>query len=230
MNINGLQKLTLLDFPGKVACTVFFAGCNLRCPFCHNGSLVLDPAGADKIPTEELLSFLKGRKGLLDGVCITGGEPLLQPQILTLMEQIKDLGYAVKLDTNGTRPEVLDEILSRQLADYVAMDIKSSREGYPKAVGIEDFDLSPINRSIDLLIHSGIPFEFRTTLVKSVHTEDDIRSIGRWIGGDHPYFLQNFVDSGDLIDPASVGFTPDEMAQLAAVARKYLPHAQVRGL
>ncbi len=230
MILNGLMKTTLLDFPGKLACTAFLGGCNLRCPFCHNGSLVLNPAEAEQIDEEAFFAFLDSRKGVLDGVCITGGEPTLRPDLLPFIARIKEKGLLVKLDTNGTRPEVLRHLLDEGVLDHVAMDIKSSREGYSRAVGIKNFDVTPIEQSAALLMEGAPSYEFRTTLVKSVHTEADIHGIGRWLRGDHSYFLQNFVDSGDLIDQSSVGFTPDEMQSLAAIARQYLPKAQVRGL
>lgn len=169
MTINGLQKLTLLDYPGKVACTIFFAGCNFRCPFCHNASLVLAPAEAEQISEETVLAFLKKRQGVLDGVCITGGEPLLQPELPAFIEKIRALGYAVKLDTNGYFPARLQQLIDAGLVDYIAMDVKNAPEKYPQTVGISPFDLSPVLKSMEILRTCGMPFEFRTTVVHGLH-------------------------------------------------------------
>ena len=241
MDVSGLQKLTLLDYPGKTACTVFTRGCNLRCPFCHNASLVLgnDSAEEELIDEREIFAFLKKRIGLLDGVCITGGEPLLQNGIEAFMRRAKELGFLVKLDTNGFFPERLEAILSEKLADYVAMDIKSSEEGYGAAVGIENIDggFARVKRSIDVLRGSGIDYEFRTTAVKGLHTKEDIEAIGEWLCGEKKYFLQMYTDSGDTIgariNPGGVrlgAFDKEEAEELLEVLRKYIPKAQLRGI
>ena len=228
IQIAGLQKLTLLDYPGRVACTVFFGGCNLRCPFCHNASLVLPHGGMPGMSEEELLSFLKKRRGILDGVCITGGEPLLQPELVRLLCEIRQLGFLCKLDTNGTMPHRLAPILEARAVDYVAMDIKSSPRGYAAAVGM-DIDMDAIRQSVSLIKQSGIEHEFRTTVVAGLHTAADIEEAARLIG-DEPYFLQSFVDSGDLIAGTGLSaYSPTEMMALRDAARVYAPRCEVRG-
>lgn len=203
MNISGLQKMTLLDFPGRVACTVFFAGCNFRCPFCHNSDLL--NGAPDFMTDRELLSFLEKRKDLLDGVCITGGEPTLQPQLLPLLAEIKALGYAIKLDTNGARPEVLRQAVSQGLVDYVAMDIKNSREQYPKTAGISPALLPEIEESIRFLLAGKVACELRTTVVQELHSGKDILAMGQWIAalgeGALPkkWFLQCYVDRDSVL-------------------------------
>ncbi|MBQ6947119.1 MAG: anaerobic ribonucleoside-triphosphate reductase activating protein [Clostridia bacterium] len=197
MKIYGFQKMTLLDFPGKVACTVFTGGCNFRCPFCHNASLVTHIDGAP-IAEEEILSYLNKRKGLLDGVCVTGGEPLLQGDIASFLRRIKEMGYLVKLDTNGAFPDRLRALLEAGLVDYVAMDIKNSKEKYAVTAGVP-VDLAAIERSVELLKEGRVDYEFRTTLVKELHTEEDILSMAKWLSGAKYWYLQNFTDSGDLI-------------------------------
>ena len=199
MLIYGLQKLSLLDYPGKLAATVFTGGCNLRCPFCHNASLVTRFSDCASSSEEEVFSFLKKRKGLLDGVCVTGGEPLLQDDLAEFIEKLHELGFLVKLDTNGTAPEKLDTLIRRSLLDYVAMDIKNSWDKYPLTVGLPGFDPSPIMESAKLLLKGVVPYEFRTTLVRGFHTAEDIEKIGRALAGAENYYLQNFVNSGDLV-------------------------------
>ncbi len=229
MVIKGLQKTTLLDFPGKVACTVFTGGCNFRCPFCHNASLVIAPNTSDSISESELFAFLNKRRSILDGICITGGEPLLQKDIESFIIKIKDLGYAVKLDTNGAFPEKLRDILTGGLVDYVAMDIKNSKDKYSLTCGTE-VDTYKISESISLLIGGDIPYEFRTTVVKELHTPQDIEKIGEWISGAERYFLQSFIDSGDIIGSDLSAYTPEEMKQILALAQKNIPAAELRGI
>ena len=229
MIIKGLQKTTLLDFPGKVACTVFTAGCNFRCPFCHNASLVISPDLSDTISEDELLAFLKKRRGILDGVCITGGEPLLQRDIEELIKKIRDLSLAVKLDTNGAYPERLRSIIDQRLVDYVAMDIKNSKEKYALTAGA-DIDIEKISESVDILMSSGIEYEFRTTVVKELHSPEDIRGVGEWIAGADKYFLQSFTDSGELIADGYSAHTPQDMASLLEIAKQYVPSAALRGI
>ncbi|MFB0919877.1 MAG: anaerobic ribonucleoside-triphosphate reductase activating protein [Oscillospiraceae bacterium] len=199
MLIYGLQKLSLLDYPGKLAATIFTGGCNLRCPFCHNASLVIRFSDCKRISDEEVFSFLNKRKGLLDGVCITGGEPLLQEDLADFILKVRELGFLVKLDTNGAYPEKLESLIRRSLLDYVAMDIKNAFDKYPLTVGVPDFDTSPVYESIKLLLKDRVPYEFRTTLVSPLHTEADIKKIGLVVKGAKNYYLQNFEDSGNLI-------------------------------
>ena len=229
MLIKGLQKLTLLDFPGKIACTVFTYGCNFRCPFCHNASLVLkERANEDFIDEEDFFTFLKSRLGRLEGVCISGGEPTLMPDLEDFIKRIKALGLAVKLDTNGYRPDVLSLLIEKGLVDYVAMDIKNSKERYGETVGIKDFDTAPIEKSVEILKSSGIGYEFRTTLVADLHTDLDMTRIGVWIGDVPKYFLQDFEDSGDVITDGLDGYDKNEITYLLNVLKCYIPNAQTR--
>ncbi|MBO4277607.1 MAG: anaerobic ribonucleoside-triphosphate reductase activating protein [Clostridia bacterium] len=229
MVLAGLQKLTLLDYPGHMACTVFTHGCNLRCPFCHNAGLVVRENDYI-IKTEEFFDFLDKRKGILDGVAITGGEPLLQTDIGGFMAEIKKRGFRVKLDTNGFFPERLKPLLDAGLADYVAMDIKSPREGYAKAVGLSAPDISRVEKSVELLMGGKTDFEFRTTAVKGIHTPEDFKKIGEWIAGDEKYFIQHFTDSGDLIGSGLDAFNEEESAKLLASVLPLVPKAQLRGI
>ena len=230
MLIKGLQKLTLLDFPEKMACTLFTFGCNFRCPFCHNASLVLaDRADDSIISEEEFFSFLQKRRGMLEGVCISGGEPTLQPDLPAFIRRIRDLGFAVKLDTNGYRPAVLRALIDGGLVDYVAMDVKNSLSRYPETVGITRFDTAPLEESLDLLMENRVPFEFRTTLVRGLHTPESIAEMGKRLAGEERFFLQTFEDSGDLIADGLSGFDREETETLLAVLCNYVPNAQIRG-
>lgn len=230
MRIQGLQKLTLLDFPGRTACTVFTAGCNFRCPFCHNASLVVDIPKEAAISEEEFFAFLKKRQGILDGVCVSGGEPLLQPDIEEFIGKIKELGYVVKLDTNGSFPKKLKALVEKGLIDYVAMDIKNCLESYAITSGTDALDLGAIEESVSYLKEGHIPYEFRTTVVKNYHFEESFEKIGQWIQGADKYYLQNFVDSGDLIGKKTKGCSPEEMNTFLKVVQKYIPTAQLRGI
>jgi pyruvate formate lyase activating enzyme len=224
----GLMKTTLLDFPGKVAATVFLPGCNMRCPFCHNASLV--NGACDGVPYEDVLAFLRKRAGILDGVCITGGEPTLYGERLTeLIKEIKELGYLVKLDTNGTHPELVEKLIDSSLIDYVAMDVKSSPAGYPKATGVP-ISATLFEESMRLLQSSGIPHEFRTTAVKGLHLVSDFEKIGVWISGAKRYFIQQFIDSGDLIKNGFEAFNAEETEKLLAAVRGNVPAASARGI
>lgn len=231
MRLAGLQKLTLLDFPQKVACTVFTAGCNFRCPFCHNASLVVGETESDFLTEEELLSFLKKRFGVLEGVVFTGGEPLLHPDLPDLMQKIKQIGYQIKLDTNGTNPEALERLINERLIDRVAMDIKNAPDCYAETVGLASFDLSGVERSKNLLMQGHLPFEFRTTVVKGLHTEERLVRLAEWIAGTEEYYLQSFKDSGNLIDKTDLAeFSKEEMSFFADAVRPYVPSVQLRGI
>ena len=229
MLIKGLQKLTLLDYPGKMACTVFTAGCNFRCPFCHNASLVTN-IDEERISEEEFFSFLQKRQGIIDGVCVTGGEPTLQPDLKEFLKKIKDLGYSVKLDTNGYRPEVLKDVVNSGLVDYVDMDIKKSQAKYAFTCGIENLDIAKINESVEFLMSGVVDYEFRTTIVKELHTEDDIQDIVSWIKGAKKYFLQGFIDSGDLICTGYSGYDKTELQKLLNIAKNNLSVTELRGI
>ena len=230
MLINGFQKLTILDYPGKVACIVFTPGCNFRCPFCHNASLVTHIDKETYLDIDEVLSYLKKRQGLLDGVVITGGEPLLQEGIEDFIAEIKSLGYSVKLDTNGSFPEKLISIVEKGLVDYVAMDIKNSKDKYGETIGVSDFDISPIEQSVEFLLQGKVDYEFRTTVVKNFHTLDDIQDIVVWLKGAHKYFLQNFVDSGDLISGGLEPVSALLLKEMKEKASEFIPSVEIRGI
>lgn len=230
MLIQGIQKLTLLDYPGQVACTLFTAGCNFRCPFCHNASLVTHVDLANTIPEAEVFAFLKKRQGVLDGVCITGGEPLLQQDIESFIGKVKELGYLVKLDTNGSNVTLLKRLVEEKLVDYVAMDIKNAPNKYGMTIGIEGYHLENILQSVDFLLSGAVPYEFRTTVVREFHKREDFAAIGRWIKGAEKYYLQGFKDSGDLISQGLRGYTKDIMEQALEIVRRNVPGAELRGV
>ena len=228
MQIEGLQKLTLLDFPSRVACTVFFGGCNFRCPFCHNGTLVKTGKG-EGIELDAFFSFLKKRQGIIDGVAISGGEPLLQKDLPDFLYRIKEMGFAIKLDTNGSYPQKLRSLVEGALVDYVAMDIKAPLDRYDALAGTS-VDKDAIAQSVAYLLQGGIDYEFRTTLVKPYHTVSDMEKIGEWIKGAKRYFLQGFVDSGDLIGQGMEAFSKEEMAACLKAVQPFVPCAVLRGM
>jgi len=230
MVIHGLQKLTVLDFPGKLACTVFTAGCNLRCPFCHNARLVTHPEEEDRLDEQEVLTYIYSRKTMLDGVCITGGEPLLQKDIFGFIEKIKETGLLVKLDTNGCFPEKLRELIDAKLVDYVAMDIKNSPEEYGKTVGVENFDITPIKQSIEILRESGIEYELRTTVVRELHTGESLLGAAEFIAPQKKWFLQSFVDSGDLIEGKFSAYDKQFMKELQESVSQIVENVELRGV
>jgi pyruvate formate lyase activating enzyme len=227
MQINGFQKLTLLDFPGKVACIVFTPGCNFRCPFCHNASLVTRIDG-ERIEEEEILSYLKKRQGLLDGVVVTGGEPTLQGDLADFLGKVKALGYAVKLDTNGTSPEKLKTLVEKGLVDYVAMDIKNTAAKYPVTAGCGSAVLGKVEESIDFLLADTVDYEFRTTVTAELHIPQDIGDIAKRIKGAKRYFLQNFIDSGDIVSPGNSPVAPQVMAEMVKTAQDLVGSASAR--
>ena len=227
MYISGLQKLTLLDFPGRLATTVFLGGCNFRCPFCHNATLVLAPTKCENISEDNFFEFLKSRRGKLSGVCVTGGEPTLYPDLKSFIKKIKDMGFAVKLDTNGTSPDLLSELINEGLVDYVAMDIKNSPEKYPLTVGV-NCDMEKIGRSVALLLEDKVDYEFRTTVVKELHTAEDFVTISEWIRGAKRYFLQTFEDSGDLIGQGFSSYSREESEAILRQILPNVPNAQIR--
>ena len=231
MFISGLQKLTLLDYPGRVACTVFTGGCNFRCPFCHNAPLVLPERLAQDTDEEQVLAFLKRRTGILDGVAITGGEPLIHKEIPAFLEKVKTLGFSIKLDTNGSFPEMLERIVRAGLVDRVAMDIKNCPEKYAETIGLKDFDIAPVERSRSFLMECGIDYEFRTTVVKGIHTEESLLGAAEWIAGAKEYYLQQFKDSGDVIAIEGLSaFDEKEMHALADAVARFVPSVKVRGV
>ncbi len=228
MDINGIQKLTLLDYPGQCACTVFLAGCNLRCPFCHNASLVTGHAPA-AMTEDEFFAFLKKRKGLLDGVCVTGGEPTLRKDLPEFLAKIKALGFLVKLDTNGSNPQMLRQLIDAKLVDYVAMDIKNCPDRYAQTCGGPDI-LAKVEECLEILRAGNVEYELRTTCVKPFHDETALEAMGKWLCGTKNYYLQNFVDSGDLIGSEVSGFTKEEMEALRQAVLPHIPTALLRGV
>lgn len=226
MTIAGLQKTTLLDYPGKVACTVFLSRCNFRCPFCQN-SEILTGSGGEQIPEEELFAFLERRRGILDGVCVSGGEPLLG-DVAPLLERIKGLGYSVKIDTNGAFPEKLKELYGRGLVDFVAMDIKNSPQKYEKTAGAR-VDTGKIKESAAFLMECGVGYEFRTTVVKQLHAGEDFVRIGQWLRGAKAYFLQTFRDTETVLRPGLTPCTEAEMQAFKRLLLPFIPNARIRG-
>ena len=227
MVFGGFQKLTLLDFPGKVSCTLFTKGCNFLCPFCHNALLVTTPTEAPTYNEEDILSFLKKRQGVLEGVCITGGEPLLYP-LEDFLTKVKELGYSVKLDTNGSFPDKLKSLVENELVDYVAMDIKNTFAKYPQTTGIENLNLDNIKESISFLLEGNVDYEFRTTVTNELHTIQDIEEISRVIKGTPKYFLQNFLDSGNLIGEDLSPVPEETLEAMCQAARGNIPTVKAR--
>ncbi len=226
MEIAGLQKLTLLDFPGKVACTVFLPGCNFRCPFCHNAPLLEHP----EVESDEgLLQFLKTRQGLLDGVAVTGGEPLLSPGLPALLEKIKALGFLVKLDTNGSFPDRLQALLTEGLVDSVAMDIKNAPEKYARTAGRSDI-LEAVRRSAALLLAGTVPYEFRTTVVDELHEPEDFDAIGRWLTNAKQFFLQCYQDSENVLQPGLHAPSREKLERCRRTLEQYIPNVSIRGI
>lgn len=232
MLIAGVQKLTLLDYPGQVACTVFTGGCNFRCPYCHNASLVLpervaeEPGGA-----EAALRFLEKRRGVLDGVAVSGGEPLLQTGLADFLRAVRAMGYKIKLDTNGSFPERLRALVEEGLVDCVAMDVKNAPALYAETAGCKLLDMTAVERSRTYLMSGAVPYEFRTTLVRGLHTPESVRAAAEWIAGARAYYLQQFRDSGDMIAGAGLSaFTDDEMRAMADIARPFVPSVRLRGV
>ena len=232
LKIGGLQKMTLLDYPGKAACTIFLSGCNFKCPFCHNRDLVFIPERYEYFDVNDIMEYLEKRKGILDGVAISGGEPLLQENLHTLIERIRELGYQVKLDTNGAYPKRLKEVVEKGLVDYVAMDIKNSPDKYARTLGMnpESFSLDPIRESVEFLKSSQIEHEFRTTVVRELHTAEDLLEIGRWLGENETYYLQQYVDSGTVIPPGYSAYTAAEMEDLRNQVAALVPNVKLRGV
>ncbi len=242
MQIHGLNKTTLLDYPEHVACTVFCGHCNFRCPFCQNADLVLNPSSQPCISEDEFWNFLIKRKGMLEGVCITGGEPTLHSDLPDFIKRIKEQGLLVKLDTNGYRPDVLCKLMEENLIDYIAMDLKSSKEGYATSVGLKKFDLSAVETSVDLLLKGNIPYEFRTTVVKELHSKEDFLSIADWIKGCRAYFLQSYTESGSILQyvlsledrilnaNTLTPYTPEELKAIISLLNEKGIPAKLRGI
>jgi pyruvate formate lyase activating enzyme len=217
--LGGYQKLTLIDYPGKIATTVFTVGCSFRCPFCHNPELVLDwQLSVYSNIEKEFFEFLKKRKGKLEGVCITGGEPTIQPDLVDFIKKVKNLGYFVKLDSNGSRPDALRNIIQNKMVDFIAMDIKNAPEKYKKTTG-GMADLERIKLSVDMIMNSGIDYEFRTTVVPGIHEEKDFDEISKWIKGARAYYLQEYRE-GKILDPNLKKVTKGKMINLDSIGEK----------
>lgn len=229
MMIHGLQKMTLLDFPGRVACTVFLGGCDLRCPYCHNAEL-LDGSAPPVMDESAFFSFLKTRKGLLDGVAVTGGEPLLRKDLSPFLSEIRDMGFPVKLDTNGMHPAALERLISSDLVQYVAMDIKNSPDRYAETVGLPSVDLSPVRESVKLLMRGRAAYEFRTTVVAEFHDDESFRQIGMWISGAGQYFLQKFTDRDTVPFAGLHAPSDDQMRRWQEILRPQIPSVRLRGV
>ncbi len=230
MQIRGLNKTTLLDYPEHVAATVFTGGCNFCCPFCHNGDLVLRPQYIPEISKDEIMNFLNKRKGILTGICITGGEPTLQPGLESFIEEIKNLGYLVKLDTNGYKPDVLKSLIAKDLLDYVAMDIKNAKHKYENTTGVRNILIKNIEDSVQILMDSKIPYEFRTTVVRELHEKEDFLEIGKWLAGAMAYFLQAYREDEGVIGKGFSSYDKEEMEEFAGVMRRYVSRVELRGL
>ncbi|MBO4824144.1 MAG: anaerobic ribonucleoside-triphosphate reductase activating protein [Lachnospiraceae bacterium] len=229
MQIHGFNKTTLLDYPGLVAATIFTGACNFRCPYCHNADLVLNPSSQPIIPEEEILSHLRKRKGITQGVCITGGEPTLQKDLKDFIKKLKELDLKVKLDSNGYKPEVLKDLVKDNLLDYIAMDVKAPLEEYDVIAGVK-LDTSKLKESIDFLIAGDLPFEFRTTVIKDFHTRESFEKISELIKGAKNYYLQGYIDSPNVIQPGLTSYTYEEMQEFLPIFEGKVEHVEIRGV
>lgn len=230
MIISGFQKLTLVDYPEHIACLIFTQGCNFRCPFCHNRDLIECFSSKNQIDESEIFNYLDKRKGLIDGVCISGGEPLLQKDIALFMKFIKDKGYKIKLDTNGSKPLVLKKLIEENLVDYVAMDVKNSYSNYGKTSGIDNINVDNIKQSIQILKNSNIDYEFRTTVVKELHSFENIKEICQYLGPDVKYYIQNYRDCQTVLVSGLHGFEKEELLKIKDKLNKDYPNVKVRGI
>lgn len=230
MQFSGFQKLTLLDYPEKTACTLFTAGCNFRCPFCHNAALVTHIDNSNFFTEEYVLDYLKKRTGILDGICITGGEPLMHKELPEFIKKVKDLGYLVKLDTNGSYPDRLVALIDSGLIDYVAMDIKNTQEKYNETAECSIEDLRSVIKSVEILKQNKIDYEFRTTVVKEYHEVEDVKKIAEWIAPASKYFLQNFIDSGDIIKNNLSAHSRETLDLMRLAAQDIIPKVEIRGI
>lgn len=229
MQIHGYNKTTLLDFPGHVATTVFTGACNFRCPFCHNADLVLDPSSQPLISEDEIMDHLKKRRGIVTGVCVTGGEPTLQKDLKEFLERIKELNLLIKLDTNGYRPEVLKDLVNSGLVDYVAMDIKSSLSCYPEAAGV-DVNTDLVKESIDFLINGSADYEFRTTVVRELHSSQNFKDLAETLKGAKRYFLQGYIDSDRVISRVFTSYTREELESFLPLLSSSVKEVSIRGV
>lgn len=230
MNICGYQKTTLLDYPGHVAATIFTGGCNFRCPFCHNSDLVVNFTMSPCISQEEIFAFLKKRKNVLSGICITGGEPTLQADLAEFIENVRSFGYKIKLDTNGYRPEVIADLLAKNLLDYIAMDIKAGFSNYSTVCGISNLNIDNIKESISIIENSDIEYEFRTTVVKELHTAQDFHEITEMLSSKSPYYIQSFQDSGNILTPALSSCDKETLEYFLSIMKEKVIGSSLRGV
>ena len=230
MTISGMEKLTLLDYPANTACLIFTQGCNFRCPFCHNKNLLMDTNGDGIIDENEVLDYLKKRKGLVDGICISGGEPLLQRDIESFIKKIKEIGVKVKLDTNGSNPQKLKKLIDMGLIDYVAMDIKNDFSNYDKTSGVDNINIENIKKSIYILENSNIEYEFRTTVVKELHSITQLEHICEYIGPKARYYIQNYRDCSNVLQSGLNGFSEKELFDIQNILNMKYPNVTVRGI
>lgn len=230
MKICGYNKTTLLDYPGKVACTIFLGGCNFRCPFCQNSGLVISPDLQPEYSQEKLLAFLKKRKGILDGVCITGGEPTLANGLDDFLKEIKELGYEIKLDTNGSRPAVVKALAKQGLIDKVAMDIKACPDHYELLSGLKCPDMDSVQETVNFLMTGNLDYEFRTTVIKELHTAEDFRQIGQWLKGAKAYYLQAYRDSDSVLKPGFSSYSRKELEAFRDILLETIPLVEIRGI
>ncbi|MBQ9827423.1 MAG: anaerobic ribonucleoside-triphosphate reductase activating protein [Lachnospiraceae bacterium] len=228
MHIKGLKPTTLVDYPGHVAATIQMGGCNFMCPYCNRRSLVVNPDRTEDISADDIFDFLDSRKTAIDGVCITGGEPLMQDGILEFMAALQDKGFSVKLDTNGSYPTVLNRILKDHLADYIAMDIKNSPANYPRTIGVNDLNINDVKISASFLMDGDIPYEFRTTVCRELHTFDDIETIGKWLQGARAFYLQHYISGDDVIMPVFSSYSTEDMLSMRDILQKYITAVEIR--
>lgn len=229
MKIYGLEKLSLVDYDGKVAATLFTGSCNFKCGFCHNSPLVLDFNLLPEIPLEEIFSYLRKRQSILEGVCISGGEPTLCHDLPEFCEKIKELGYPIKLDTNGTNPQMIKSLYQNGLVDYFAMDIKNNKEDYARIIGFDSFDTKKVEQSVEFFLNGGAPYEFRTTLIKEFHSKENIALIGEWIKGADKYFLQKFKDSESCIQSHLSPVDDSLVLEFLDILKKNIKRVSLRG-
>ncbi len=229
MHVCGLEKMSLVDYDGFVSATVFTGGCNFRCGFCHNSALVLSSNALPSIPQEDIFSYLQKRQGVLDAVCVSGGEPTLQKDLPLFLDKVKNLGYKIKLDTNGTAPNLIKSLYENGLVDYFAMDIKNDIEEYSSIIGIDDYDTKNVEKSVDFLLNNKAQYEFRTTLIKQFHKEDNIKNIAKWIKGADKYFLQKFKDSENCIKSHLSAVDDDTAVRFKELLLPFVPNTFLRG-
>lgn len=230
VKVHGFNKLTLLDYPGRLACTIFLGHCNFRCPFCHNAGLVLEPENEPVIPIEEILGTLKKRKGILDGVCITGGEPTVHKKLPEFIQQIKKMDYSVKLDTNGTNPQMVQDMVKAGLVDYVAMDIKNAPDKYGETAGTARVDLEAVNETVEFLKSGKVDYEFRTTVTRELHKKEDFLKIRKWLSGSRRYFLQAYKESEQVIHPVYSSYSREQLENFRQLLLEEISQVEIRGI